>query len=310
GSCACAGDEWPDPADRRRVEDPRLRQARTAGGGLLGRLGRRGGGWLGARPVVPLRPGHPGSRDAGARRQGGPARVAVAQTLTGGPRPVGPVGHGHEGRLPGARRGGLPRQALLARRAPGEGPRPTSGGRSHQRHDDPGGSVRAGSAPSRGRHGGWAGAALGAGVPPAPGAAAKRGSDGVEGAAAVLRLGISLRPRLERRGRVRAATARQARRGRDRHRTWGRVPGRCLSGLGGRGPGTGSMPERARWPWRRYWVDVAWAAFGVANLVAMLLLPEWETVPFHFIWVSLTLLYGFRVWRVRPTVLTLAVVMV
>ncbi len=70
------------------------------------------------------------------------------------------------------------------------------------------------------------------------------------------------------------------------------------------------MPERARWPWRRYWVDVAWAAFGVANLVAMLLLPEWETVPFHFIWVSLTLLYGFRVWRVRPTVLTLAVVMV
>src|SRR5581483_8738699 len=76
------------------------------------------------------------------------------------------------------------------------------------------------------------------------------------------------------------------------------------------GSGTGSMPERARWPWRRYWVDVAWAAFGVANLVAMLLLPEWETVPFHFIWVSLTLLYGFRVWRVRPTVLTLAVVMV
>ena len=24
--------------------------------------------------------------------------------------------------------------------------------------------------------------------------------------------------------------------------------------------------------------------------------PSWETIPFHFIWVSLTLLYGFRIW--------------
>src|SRR5947208_3208828 len=38
----------------------------------------------------------------------------------------------------------------------------------------------------------------------------------------------------------------------------------------------------------------------------MVLLAEWETVPFHFIWVSLTLLYGFRVWRMRPTLLLLA----
>ena len=28
---------------------------------------------------------------------------------------------------------------------------------------------------------------------------------------------------------------------------------------------------------------------------------SWETIPFHFIWVSLTLLYGFRVWAARPT---------
>ena len=33
---------------------------------------------------------------------------------------------------------------------------------------------------------------------------------------------------------------------------------------------------------------------------------SWETVPFHFIWVSLTLLYGFRVWRPLPTALVLA----
>jgi signal transduction histidine kinase len=41
--------------------------------------------------------------------------------------------------------------------------------------------------------------------------------------------------------------------------------------------------------------------FAAANLVAMLVWQSWETVPFHFIWVSLTLIYGVRVWGVRPT---------
>ena len=75
-------------------------------------------------------------------------------------------------------------------------------------------------------------------------------------------------------------------------------------------------PPGLRWPRRRpaprwpfAWVDVAWGAFSVANLVAMLVFSQWETVPFHFIWISLTLLYGFRVWSTRPTVWVLAVVM-
>jgi signal transduction histidine kinase len=54
--------------------------------------------------------------------------------------------------------------------------------------------------------------------------------------------------------------------------------------------------------------EVAWAAFAVANLVAMGLFPSWETVPFHFIWISLTLLYGFRVWRPPAMGIVLAVV--
>jgi signal transduction histidine kinase len=41
----------------------------------------------------------------------------------------------------------------------------------------------------------------------------------------------------------------------------------------------------------------------------MELIPTWETVPFHFIWVSITILYGFRVWRSGPTVLVLVAVM-
>jgi signal transduction histidine kinase len=57
------------------------------------------------------------------------------------------------------------------------------------------------------------------------------------------------------------------------------------------------------------WLDVAWGVFAIANLVGMQLFPTWETVPFHFIWVSITILYGFRVWRSGPTVLVLVVVM-
>jgi signal transduction histidine kinase len=57
-------------------------------------------------------------------------------------------------------------------------------------------------------------------------------------------------------------------------------------------------------------VDVVWAAFSAVNLVCILVFSHWETVPFHFIWISLTLLYGFRVWATRPTLWVLAVVMV
>src|SRR5207249_4852868 len=35
---------------------------------------------------------------------------------------------------------------------------------------------------------------------------------------------------------------------------------------------------------------------------------SWETIPFHFIWVSLTLVYGFRVWGLCPTAAVLAAV--
>jgi signal transduction histidine kinase len=69
------------------------------------------------------------------------------------------------------------------------------------------------------------------------------------------------------------------------------------------------MPERVGWTRGERWLDVAWVVFSLANLVAMFVIPDWETVPFHFIWVSLTLLYGFRVWRTRPTLSVLAIVM-
>ena len=59
---------------------------------------------------------------------------------------------------------------------------------------------------------------------------------------------------------------------------------------------------------RSSWVDLAWVAFVALNLLAMRLLPAWQTVPFLAIWVSLTVIYGFRLWRIQPTILTLAAV--
>jgi signal transduction histidine kinase len=60
---------------------------------------------------------------------------------------------------------------------------------------------------------------------------------------------------------------------------------------------------------RKYWVEIAWALFSGACVVVVLTLSAWETVPFHLIWVSLTLLYGFRVWRSSTTAVVLGAVM-
>jgi len=68
-----------------------------------------------------------------------------------------------------------------------------------------------------------------------------------------------------------------------------------------------------RWPWPTrgfLWIDIAWGVFAVLNLIAMYVFADWETVPFHFIWVSLTILYGFRVWRMRPTLILLGAIIV
>jgi len=62
---------------------------------------------------------------------------------------------------------------------------------------------------------------------------------------------------------------------------------------------------------RASWVDIAWVAFILLNLLAMRLFAQWQTVPFLVIWISLAALYGFRLWRlgsalVTATTLTLA----
>jgi len=61
---------------------------------------------------------------------------------------------------------------------------------------------------------------------------------------------------------------------------------------------------------RKYWLEIAWGMFSAANVAAIVFINGWDTVPFHFVWVSLTLVYGFRVWRIRTTWTVLAAVIV
>jgi signal transduction histidine kinase len=62
-----------------------------------------------------------------------------------------------------------------------------------------------------------------------------------------------------------------------------------------------------RWA-RTYRVDIAWVIFILLNLVAMRLIPAWQTVPFLIIWLSLTALYGFRLWHLGSALITVMTV--
>jgi signal transduction histidine kinase len=72
----------------------------------------------------------------------------------------------------------------------------------------------------------------------------------------------------------------------------------------------GGLRPSDRWPFWPGWLDLAWVGFSLLNLAAILIFAQWETIPFHFIWISVTLLYGFRIWPAKPTLWVLAGVVV
>jgi signal transduction histidine kinase len=86
-------------------------------------------------------------------------------------------------------------------------------------------------------------------------------------------------------------------------------PGDRAAGLRDADRAVGLRPSD-RWGFWPGWVDLAWAVFALANLGAIVVFAPWETIPFHFIWISVTLLYGFRVWDAKPTSWVLGVVIV
>lgn len=59
---------------------------------------------------------------------------------------------------------------------------------------------------------------------------------------------------------------------------------------------------------RSHWLEIAWGVFSLINLVLIPVFGAWETIPFHFVWVSLTLLYGLHVWRLGTTAAVVTVI--
>jgi hypothetical protein len=71
--------------------------------------------------------------------------------------------------------------------------------------------------------------------------------------------------------------------------------------------GIARPPDLRRWL-GGHWIELAWLVFAVVNCVAMFVIPNLRTVPFFFIWISLTILYGFRLWPMGATLIVLATV--
>jgi two-component system, OmpR family, sensor kinase len=67
------------------------------------------------------------------------------------------------------------------------------------------------------------------------------------------------------------------------------------------------MSATASWA-RNHVPEILWALFAAVNFAVLSFVHSWETVPFHFIWVSLTLVYGFRVWGITATLVVLLAV--
>src|ERR1700683_2924173 len=59
---------------------------------------------------------------------------------------------------------------------------------------------------------------------------------------------------------------------------------------------------------RTYRADIAWVLFVGLNLLAMQLIPAWQTVPFLIIWITLTAAYGVRLWRLGSALVTVLIV--
>lgn len=72
--------------------------------------------------------------------------------------------------------------------------------------------------------------------------------------------------------------------------------------------------EAARRGWRTPWtglvIDLLLAVFCLSMLVAMVAMPGEETIPYHLMFLAVTLVYGFRVWPMAPTALVIGAITV
>src|SRR5690242_13176539 len=62
-----------------------------------------------------------------------------------------------------------------------------------------------------------------------------------------------------------------------------------------------ASPARRPGPLGPHLVDAVFALEVLALLMIMIMAASWETVPYHVIFVSLAVVYGFRIWSVGTT---------
>ena len=60
---------------------------------------------------------------------------------------------------------------------------------------------------------------------------------------------------------------------------------------------SGAAPARPRPIGERWLVEALLVAFCAASIVLMLTWKRWEALPFHFVYVSVSIVYGIRMWR-------------
>ena len=67
------------------------------------------------------------------------------------------------------------------------------------------------------------------------------------------------------------------------------------------------MSDTALSPVNR-WLFPGWVIFAAVNTVLMFAVPGKETIPFHFIYISMAVVYGFQPWPLRKTYAVLGLV--
>src|SRR5690348_9255838 len=58
------------------------------------------------------------------------------------------------------------------------------------------------------------------------------------------------------------------------------------------------------------WLFPGWVIFAAVNTAAMFAMPGQETIPFHFVYISMALVYGLQPWPLRRTYVVLGLVAV
>src|SRR5215813_15544438 len=89
--------------------------------------------------------------------------------------------------------------------------------------------------------------------------------------------------------------------------SWTCASADCARSLNGKRLRRCAMSDTALSPVNR-WLFPGWVIFAAANTALMFALPGEETIPFHFVYISMAVVYGFQPWPLPKTYAVLGLV--